>query len=382
MRNGGTMAFNPSLATWIVGTVVVGGAAAGGYAVLTTSGPFTEDSSQSPATVTVGTDPPPREVEVRTVPLEPAPGIGAIAPDAVALDTNGNLYIADFEARRIYVQRRGGRVEVLAGSGEQGIADGPALSAQFMGPSGLAVTSDGSVFVVDSPAHRIRRIDPTGVVSTFAGGGGVGLGEGELRDGQGSEARFNLPAQIALDPRGDFIVTDKDNSSIRRITASGVVTTIAGPSQGGSDGAAPKGPVGLAVADDGTIYFTDHRSNSVNRLTVGGSLEVLTSSIPGPITGGNPVNGASIALSFPSGVSVLADGSLLVADTQGNRLVRFSTAGNVVQIIGDSAPGNSDGNGASARFKAPVKFLIRPTGEVLVVDSGNDRLRSISGLAP
>ena len=376
----------------LAGSLVVGAAVVGGYAVLTTSGPFAQSdeapaAAQSPALTTAVPSAPAAvalpEIDVRTLEMGLPSGVASIRPAGVAVDSSGNLYVADFDARRIYVRRVGGATEVVAGSGEDGIADGPAAKAQFMGPISIAVTDAGVLFVVDSPAHRIRRIDPSGTVSTFAGGGTVGLGQGEFRDGQGEDARFNLPGHIALDPAGNLVLTDKDNNRIRRISPAGLVTTIAGDgaSGPGSSPVRPGGPAGLAVGKDGTIYFTAHRDNAVIRLTPTGSFERILSSVPGPVTGGKPVNGLTYFLAFPSGVAILSDGSLLVADTQANRILRVTPSLQVIQVAGGSV-GNADGKGSAATFRAPVQVVALPNGDVIVVDSGNSRLRVLSGLIP
>lgn len=379
------MPIGTTLAGWLLGIVIVGGAAGATYFAVTTSGPFAKGSGEKSNQDEAGPPetPVPREIAVRTLALTPGPGLGPIVPAAIAVGRDGTIYLADFGARRIYVQRAGSQVQPLAGSGKEGVADGNALEAEFMGPAGLAVTDNGIVYVADAPAHRVRRIDSAGTVTTLAGGGPVGLGQGDLVDGRAALARFNLPAQIALDPGGNLLVADKDNGAIRRITPEGDVSTIAGPAgPKTANGNAPQGPVGLAIGPDGSVYFTDHRSNGVFRITPSGALEQILSSIPLPISGGTPLPGATLQLSFPSGVSVAPDGSLLVADTQANRILRLSPTGSLIQVVGDAVAGESDGVGTAARFRAPTQLLSTANGDVLVVDSGNGRLRALSGLKP
>ena len=362
---------------------VITGSTVGGAIVLRTSGPFAADSAESKLEAQATTPPavtPTGEHDAVVTTLDRATYAGGFNPGAVAVDATGVLYITDFDARKVYRLLPTGPLEVFAGSGKEGVSDGQAATAEFAGPGGIAIDKAGNVFVADSLAHRIRRIDPSGNVSTFAGGGDAGLCCGQFRDGQGADARFHLPAGLAFDRDGNLIVADKGNDRIRSIAPNGVVSTMAGNGTAGSVALQVplKGPVGVAIDRDGTIYFTEHRGNSIRRITPTGKIETILSSVPAVVTGDSGSLSRGEGLAFPSGLAILADGSLLVADTQANRILQVVVGGASTMIAGNGSPGLANGKGQSAQFSSPVSFAILSSGEVVVADQGNRRLASLA----
>jgi MYXO-CTERM domain-containing protein len=191
------------------------------------------------------------------------------APEGVAVDPAGNVYVSDTGNHKIRKISPAGVVSTLAGAGVSGYADGTGETARFREPSGIAADATGNVYVADWGNHAIRKITPAGVVTTFAGSGGV-LGNA---DGTGSAARFQLPSGVAVDAAGNVYVADTLNHTIRKITSAGVVTTLAGLAEA-KGSAAGKGsdarfshPLGIAVDAAGAIYVTNNftDSNSVYR---------------------------------------------------------------------------------------------------------------------
>lgn len=372
----------PTWATVAVLGAVITGSTVGGAIVLRTSGPFATDSAESKLEAQATTPPavtPTSENDAVVTTLDRATYAGGFTPGDVAVDASGVMYITDFYARRVFRLGLTGSLEVLAGSGKEGVADGPAATAEFEGPGGIAIDEAGNIFVSDGLAHRIRRIDPSGNVSTFAGGGDPGLCCGEFRDGLGPDARFSLPAALAFDTAGNLIVADKDNDRIRSITPDGLVSTIAGP------GALPlalqvplNAPVGLAIGRDGTIYFTEHRGNSIRRITPSGKIETVLSSVPAVVTGDAGSLSRGEGLAFPSRLAVLGDGSLLVADTQGHRILHIVVGGASTMVAGNGSPGLASGRGRSAQFSSPGGIAILSSGEVVVADRGNGRLALVT----
>ncbi|RYY12342.1 MAG: hypothetical protein EOO36_17620, partial [Cytophagaceae bacterium] len=179
-------------------------------------------------------------------------------PNGLAIDAQGTLYVADYFNCSIRKITAAGVVSTLAGTGARGYADGPGSTAQFAGPEGLALDAQGTLYVADFGNYRIRKITAAGVVSTLAGTGNSGAA-----DGPGSAATFNSPTGIAVDPQGNVYAADIVNDRIRKITPDGVVSTLAGS---GTAGAA-NGPVataqfdspsGLTIDANGVLYVTEY----------------------------------------------------------------------------------------------------------------------------
>lgn len=187
-----------------------------------------------------------------------ADGVSAAAmfssPTGIVADGTGNLFIADQYNHRIRKITPGGMVSTLAGSGTAGFADGSGTAASFSSPTGLAIDGNGNIYVADAGNHRIRKISTSGTVTTIAGNGTAGN-----TDGTGTAATFVSPSGIAVDAAGMLYVTN--SNSVRKVTSSGVVTTIAGSSTGSyADGtgtaAGFSNPRGIAVDGNGNIYVT------------------------------------------------------------------------------------------------------------------------------
>jgi len=192
-------------------------------------------------------------------------------PAKVTVGAEGNVYVADTNNHRIRLVRPDGTVSTLAGDPKPGYAagyaDGPAAEAKFDSPRSVAVDSAGNVYVADTNNHCIRVISPDGQVTTLAG-----TRESGFVDGQGSEARFNYPAGIAIDAKGNLYVADMANHSIRRVTPAGVVTTLAGSGKPGNADGPPteaqfRAPEGVAVDSQGNVYVADTGNHRVRKIT-------------------------------------------------------------------------------------------------------------------
>ena len=162
-----------------------------------------------------------------------------------------------------------GTVTTLAGNGSVGSADGTGADARFYSPYGVAVDGDGNVYVADSSNHTIRKITPAGVVTTLAGT----AGSSGSADGTGADARLRYPYGVAVDGDGNVYVADNSNHTIRKITPAGVVTTWAGtyPERGFSDGRGPfarfQNPYAVAVDGDGNVYVADSSNHAIRKIT-------------------------------------------------------------------------------------------------------------------
>jgi hypothetical protein len=257
-----------------------------------------------------------------------ANGTGAAArfnnPYGVAVDAAGTVYVADQNNHTIRKITPAGVVSTLAGTaGPYGSADGTGAAARFNYPTGVAVDAAGVVYVADESNNTIRKITPAGVVSTLAGTSGIGGGSA---DGTGAAARFDTPIGVAVDASGTVYVGERNNHTIRKITPAGVVSTLAGTSGigGGSadgTGAAARfnAPIGVAVDASGTVYVADLGNSTIRKITAAGVVSTLagTAGLDGSANG----TGAAARFSYPTGVAVDVAGTVYVAD-QSNQTIR------------------------------------------------------------
>ncbi len=288
-------------------------------------------------------------------------------PHDIVLGPAGEVYVADLKNHQIRVIRNG-MVSTLAGSGKAGYQDGPSATAQFNEPRGLVVDQKGQVIVADSENQRLRIIS-NGMVSTLAGTGA----KGDL-DGPATSAQFNLPYGLAIDESGAIYIADKGNNKIRRL-ANGVVSTLAGTGEGGFlDGEATsaqfKSPYRLALgAQQGQLYIAD-RDNHRIRLLANNMVSTIAGSESGFLDGL-----VSLALfKAPHGVAVTANGTIYVADSQNNR-IRKIEEGVVSTVCGTSVAGFEDGPSNQAQFNYPYDIAIGKSNRIYVADHLNNRIR-------
>ena len=230
-------------------------------------------------------------------------------------------------------------------------ADGTGSAARFYFPNGVAVDSAGNVYVADTNNYTIRKITPSGVVSTLAGL----AGSPGSADGTGSAARFNDPYGVAVDSAGNVYVADTGNNTIRKITPSGVVSTLAGlaGSIGSADGTGSAArffqPYGVAVDSAGNVYVADTNNNTIRKITPSGVVSTLAG-LAGSF-GSADGTGSAARFYYPEGVAVDSAGNVYVADT-GNDTIRKITPSGVVSTLAGLAGsiGSADGTGSAARF--------------------------------
>ncbi len=308
-----------------------------------------------------------------------ADGTGAAAsfnwPFGVAVDGSGNVYVADADNNRIRIVSAAGLVSTLAGSGVVGSADGLGPVASFRNPSGVTVDGAGNVYVADTCNHKIRKISPGGLVTTFAGSGVAGSS-----DGTGTAASFANPVGLATGGSGNLYVADASNNRIRMISPAGIVTTLAGSGDPGSaDGAAAASsffrPYGVAVDATGVVYVADNLNHRIRKISPVGIVTTLAGSGE---SGSADGTAAAATFSYPLGVAADAAGSVYVADFQNNRIRKIASGGAVSTLAGSGALGSKDGTGAAASFRCPGGVALDAAGNVYVGDSGNNRIRKIT----
>lgn len=304
------------------------------------------------------------------------------SPTAVAVDAAGNVHVVESVNNTLRVISALGDVTTLAGTaGAAGSTDSTNSAARFRTPSGVAVDAAGNIYVADYGNHTIRKVTASGTVTTFAGL----AGSAGSTDGPGAAARFNGPAGVAVDASGNVYVADTSNSTIRKLTPGGVVTTLAGTAGafGATDGTGAAArfflPFGVAVDSSGTVYVADTYNQTIRKVTAGGVVTTLagTAGSPGSTDGLGP----AARFRSPRGVAVDSSGSVFVADFDNEVLRKINPAGEVLTLAGSAGvKGSADADGPGARFRGPAGIAVDVAGNVYIADSGNHTVRR--GLKP
>ncbi|OGG44698.1 MAG: hypothetical protein A3F84_28760 [Candidatus Handelsmanbacteria bacterium RIFCSPLOWO2_12_FULL_64_10] len=292
------------------------------------------------------------------------------APIGAAVDGAGNLYIVDQNNHCIRKVSTSGVITTVAGNGTPGYSGdgGAATSASLNYPYGVAVDGSGALYIGDQNNHRIRKVSASGMITTVAGNGTAGYsGDG----GAATSASLNYPYGVAVDGSGVLYIADRSNHRIRKVSTSGVITTVAGngmPGYSGDGGAATFAslnlPSSVSVDGSGALYIMDRSNHRIRKVSASG---VITT-VAGNGTAGYSGDGgaaASASLNFPSGVFVDESGVLYVADQHNQRIRKVSASGEITTVAGNGTAGYSGDGGA-----ATSASLFYPTG-VAVDGSGN-----------
>jgi len=303
-------------------------------------------------------------------------------PTGIASDAAGNVYVLERSQGFVRKVSPSGHVTTLAGlAGSYGGADGRGPIARFYYPDGIASSASGVVYVADNGNHAIRRVLPTGEVTLFAGATGVA----GSADGEAGVARFYYPRGVVVDATGTLYVADTENHTIRKITPEGVVSTLAGHAQspgaanGTGSAARFQRPQGVAVDAGGSVYVADTGNHTIRKITPAGEVTTLAGI---PMSQGSRDGDAAQALfRAPTALAVDGAGNVLVADT-GNMTVRLVSTSGVVSTFAGSAllPGNADGAGSDARFTLPSGIALEPGGTFVVSDRRSVRRMTAGGV--
>lgn len=314
-----------------------------------------------------------------------ADGLGSAArfssPEGVALIGTSLLFVSDtgnHTVRKVDVTVSFGNVTTLAGAaGTPGSADGTGGVARFRSPAGIA--SDGNtLFVCDAGNHTVRNVTQSGVVTTLAGLAGIP----GFADGTGASALFDSPAGIGTLGGGSslFFVADTGNHVVRQLTTGGAVTTLAGapPRTGGADGSGEgarfTGPVGIALIGD-NVFVADTGSHAIRKVTGAGVVTTVAGSPGNP--GTSDGTGTAARFRFPGGIASLG-ADLYVTDSENHTIRRVTASGVVTTIAGNpGATGTVDGTGSAARFNNP-QGIVALGSDLYVADTGNHAVRKVT----
>ena len=317
---------------------------------------------------------------------------GFASPFGVAVNRAGEVFVADAYNHTIRKIAPDGVVTTVAGkAGSAGSLDGAGTEARFYSPYGVAVGPGGVLYVVDSYNHSIRKIDPAGVVSTLAGKAGF---PGSA-DGTGETAQFSFPRGIAIDAAGDLYVADTHNHTIRKVTPSGEVTTIAGSSgiAGSSDGDRSKArfdyPLALAVDRVGAIYVADSGNKVVRKIAPGAGGQVTTLAGAAKAYGKADGLGREARFGNPQGIAVNEAGTVFVADTTSQAIRMIAPDGVVSTLVVKPSVSAAQPQEGHGERRAPVRNNSYPfgvatdaTGAIYVADPANKSVRKIFKGAP
>jgi len=316
----------------------------------------------------------------------PANAAQLYGPFSVAVDSSGNLYIADQFNQRIRMVDTSGNITTVAGDGTVGFAGdaGTATSAELNNPAGVAVDSAGNLYIADSSNNAIRKVSGgkiTTIVGSTAGTPGF-YGDG----GPGTQAQVSNPVAVALDAAGNLYIADAGNAAIRKLTPDGTISTFAGQGGagfGGDGGFANKAqfsnPTGLAFDSAGNLYVADSGNHRIRMIAPNNIITTVAGSSGNGFAGDGGA-ATKAKLNTPRGVSVDSARNLYIADTFNNRIRVVTPYGTIYTVAGSGASNaNGDGGPAtSAGMKFPTGVLATASGNVYVVDTQNSLVRILT----
>lgn len=306
-------------------------------------------------------------------------------PYSVVLDASGNLYIADQVNSRVRKVTPDGTITTIAGNGTNGFSgDGKAgTSAELYFPCGVAVDSSGNVYIADTDNHVVRKLATSGTISTFAGINAAGF-VGDT--GAATSAELNYPVGLALDAAGNLYIADSANNRIRMVATDGTITTFAGdgnPNYAGDGGAATgaelNDPQGVAVDSAGAVYIADTGNHVIRKVSTDGTISTVAGNgAPGYAGDGGPATLASF--NYPKSVVVDAGGNLFITDSFNSRIRVVTEDGTVTTVAGNGELSDTgDGGPAdSASLRFPSGAAMDAAGDLYIADTQNNRIRLLT----
>ena len=321
----------------------------------------------------------------------PAINAGLNGPAGIAVDANGSLYIADRENHAIRKVSIAGTITTIAGQGPSagGFSGdgGPATNAQLRSPAGVAVDSNGNLFIADFGNSVVRKIDPTGAINTIAGicfelsnvPGYTGDG------GAATNATLYFPFAVAVDAHGTLLIADPTIHVVRQVDTNGVITTFAGNGAQGYSGdggaatsAALNGPAGLAVSPQGQVFIAEPYNNAIRQVNTNGIITTVAGNGLAA-DAGDSRSAINATLAGASGVALDAAGNLFIADTYNHSIRKVDTLGIITTIAGNGLAGYAGDTGpaTAANLNTPNAVVVDATGNLFIADTLNHAIRKI-----
>jgi len=306
------------------------------------------------------------------------------APKGVAVDKEGNLYIADYSNHRIRKVNTNGIISTVAGNGNKGYYGdgGLAINAQLYFPYGVAVDEIGNIYIADNNNSRVRKIETNGIISTVAGNGDKDYsGDGE----QATDAQLNCPYGVAVDGAGNIYIADRFNSRIRKVDINGIISTVAGNGNWGYSGdggqainARLSSPYGVTVDEEGNIYIADRGNNCIRKVDSNG----IISTVAGNGNWGYYGDGGQATfakLKLPNGVAIDGVGNLYIADGDNNRIRKVDTNGIISTVAGNGTEHyfGDGGQATDAQISRSNGVAIDGSGNIYIADGDNHCIRKV-----
>jgi uncharacterized protein (TIGR03437 family) len=304
----------------------------------------------------------------------------------LAFDAQGNLYIPDQFNNRVRRVDRNGIITSVAGAGDYGFRGNnvPATEAALANPTAVLADPAGNLYICDQHNNRVRRVSRDGIITTFAGNGEHGWsGNG----GPATRAALDFPGGLALDAAGNLYISDTHNNQIRKVAPNGIITPYAGNGEhayGGDGGnalaAALDWPAGLALDPQGNLYIADQHNNCIRRVSAAGVITTLAGRGPndwGYAGDGGPAGNA--LLDYPAAVALDAQGNLFISDQRNSCIRRVDRNGIITTVVGNGTPGFAGDGGPPllAMLDYPSGLAFDSEGSLYINDHYNNRIRKV-----
>lgn len=307
-------------------------------------------------------------------------------PQSVTVDTSNNIVIGDTYNSAIRVVNPSGIIRTLAGNGTPGYRgdNGPATSALIDKPWTVSADPNGNILFTDYDNDVIRRIDTKGVITTIAGNGKVGLPTNNV---SATGSALNYPFGMAAEPSGSFLIADFSNNVIRRVTAAGIIVTIAGtgfkvipPNGGKALNALLDAPSKVAIDQSGNVLIADTNNQLVERVTLSTGTISTVAGIGVPVYTGDNIPGSTAGVNLPFGITTDRLGNIYISDTYNERIRKIDSTGTITTFagVGQSGYQGDGGPALQAYISVPQGLRFDPSGNLVFADSNNNAIRSIN----